>query len=88
MNTRSLLILIASFAVLGVACTPAAPPDPPPPTVTHASADPTVIVYGDSVLSEESAYVSATAALPGWSVVIRDFPGTALCDWFSNIELR
>jgi hypothetical protein len=71
LSARSLMVLVASFAVLGVACRPAPPPPPAP----------TVIVYGDSFLTQAQAYVAAHAAPAGWRVLLRQYPGSALCDW-------
>jgi hypothetical protein len=70
---------VGAIAAIGAACVPYTPPPPPPPTV---------IVYGDSLTSESRTYINdrITAARPGWRVLNRDYPGTALCDWFEEME--
>lgn len=46
----------------------------------RADANPTVLVYGDSIAEESQS--ALTAALgPGWNAVYRVYGGTAPCDW-------
>ena len=40
-----------------------------------------MIVYGDSIMTESQVFIAVGLAKPGWRVVVRQFPGTAMCDW-------
>lgn len=75
----ALLLAVGAIAAVGAACMPVTPPPPPPPTV---------IVYGDSLTTEAHQVVIDTIedAKPGTRVLVRHFPGTAICDWFDHME--
>jgi hypothetical protein len=45
-----------------------------------------VIVYGDSFVTQGAAYLASGITTPGWRVLIRQFPGTALCDFLPDME--
>ncbi len=62
--------LVVLALVLG-GCVPLAP----------ASPAKTVVVYGDSLVTEAYPVVAADLAKTGWQVVIRQFPGSPLCYW-------
>ncbi len=46
-------------------------------------APPTIAVYGDSLILQSSAHLTARlhAQLPGWNVVVHSAGGTSQCDW-------
>ncbi len=48
----------------------------------------TVVLFGDSMLSEASAAVrqSLRALKPGWDVDVRAFPGTGICNWLDEMQ--
>jgi hypothetical protein len=54
---------------------------------TGAGKPPTVIIYGDSLTTQSSLKIEArlSAELAGWRVLMRDWPGTALCDWLDRM---
>jgi hypothetical protein len=62
-------------AVLGLIAAGCAPAPSPP----------TIAVYGDSLILQSSAHLTARlhAQLPGWNVVVRSAGGTSQCDWHS-----
>jgi hypothetical protein len=48
---------------------------------------PLVILYGDSLAWEaEDSFVGAFAGRPGVQVLTRTYGGTAICDWFDEME--
>jgi len=71
------LLAVAALGLVGVGagCVPAAPPPPP-----------SVIVYGDSFTAAAYNNIAAGLARPGWDVIIRQYPGTALCDWLAQMN--
>ena len=75
MKLRRLVLLGVGAVVLGAACRAPAPPPPPP----------SVIVYGDSLTTQSYNNIAAGLARPGWDVIIRQYPGTAICDWLPQM---
>ncbi len=69
------LIGAVFLGAVASACVPVAPPQPPP----------TVIIYGDSFLTQAQTYVADSLSGYGWNVIIRQYPGTAACDWLSTM---
>jgi hypothetical protein len=45
-----------------------------------------VIVYGDSFTTQSAGFLASGLATPGWRVMIRQYPGTALCDYLSEMS--
>ncbi len=45
-----------------------------------------MLVYGDSLTTEADNNLAAGLARPGWDVIIRQYPGTALCDWLPQMR--
>ncbi len=78
--------------VMLVSCTPA--PRPPAPGATATSpatprqAEPTVVVYGDSLTFEANRYIPALAAQFHLHVSVHAYIGTAICDWFDDMVHR
>jgi len=61
---------------------------PSPPIVQpQLLAKPVVILYGDSLAWEaEGSFVRAVAGTPGVQVLARTYGGTAICDWFDEMQ--
>jgi len=70
--------LLGVVGFLAAGCVSAAPPPPAP----------TVIVYGDSLITQSKADVEAaiTRQRGSWRQVYRHYPGTALCDWLDAMR--
>lgn len=70
--------LAVALAFLAAGCLGGAPGPAPP----------TILVYGDSFANESAAVIiqQLSATNPGYRIVVRDYPGTAMCDWFSDMN--
>jgi hypothetical protein len=76
----------AQATVPGRARATASVPAPSTPTAIGLS-KPLVILYGDSLAWEaEDAFVDAFAGLPYVQVLTRTYGGTAICDWFDEMQ--
>jgi len=71
-----LSVVLLALVAVAAGCRPAAPPPPPP----------SVIVYGDSLTTQSYDNIAAGLARPGWETIIRQYPGTALCDWLAQMN--
>jgi len=74
----ALSVVIGAFLL--AACDPEPPPPPPPPSGT-------VIVYGDSLITEASGELEARFPdfVPNRILVVRAFGGTAQCDFTNSM---
>jgi len=73
--------------VSGEGAPPSPTTDTPPTPAAPTLAKPLVILYGDSLAWEaEDAFVAAFAGTPGVQVLTRTWGGTAICDWFDEME--
>ena len=69
------------------AAAPSATLSAPSAPVVAPLAKPLVILYGDSLAWEaEDSFVGAFAGRPGVQVLTRTYGGTAICDWFDEME--
>ena len=73
----------AAAGILGLLATVVLPTPPASPQVSSP-----VLLYGDSVATESKLVLAEqlTAANPGAQLVVRTYPGTALCDWMSSMS--
>jgi hypothetical protein len=53
----------------------------------HITQQPTVLLYGDSFVTESAAVLQRGLARRGWQVFVKSFPGTGLCDWLPTMQL-
>lgn len=91
---RAALVFVALAVPLLSACVPPPPTEVPAPRATTPTPTTTprpagrVVVYGDSLVAESRVVAGdrLRAALPGWEVTVRAFPGTAQCDWHDEME--
>jgi hypothetical protein len=76
---RRLHAFMLTAAIAGLAVSAACTPPKPPPL--------RVEVWGDSIAGQASPYISFYLGLSGKVTTrIHTFPGTALCDWFSDMR--
>ncbi len=56
-------------------------------SATIIPAPATALLYGDSIMFESSNQISSQfASKPGWSFKNTSYPGSALCDWSSQLQ--
>lgn len=72
----------AAAGILGLLATAVGPIPSASPQVSSP-----VLLYGDSVATESKLVLAQqlTAVNPGAQVVVRTYPGTALCDWLGSM---
>jgi hypothetical protein len=58
----------------------------PVPPAIPPSAPGSIIVYGDSLLTQGQTYLFDNLSTPGWNVVIRQRPGSAICHWIPTLQ--
>nr|MDA8048345.1 hypothetical protein [Actinomycetota bacterium] len=69
---------VAAVALWAIGLVPAASADP-------RGAEPTVVLYGDSLSAQAEGYFNFFAGLGGAKVVDHVYPGTAPCNWTSQM---
>jgi len=81
--TRNPLLLLVT--IIGSLAAALALPAAPARAAVVSPPRPTIIVYGDSLAWESQDFISFFLHLGKVDVVMRTFPGTALCDWSASM---
>jgi hypothetical protein len=85
---KKILFLVLAFVLtyaLTASTASGLEPVPVPPAIPP-SAPGTIIIYGDSFLTQGQAYLSDNLTAPGWNVVIRQQAASAICNWIPTMQ--